>query len=268
MESAWRQRLQEIIFEADTPSGKAFDVALILAIVISVCLIMMDSVSWLNARFGFSFRAAEWFFTGLFTVEFMLRLIAVRQPLRYVFSFFGMVDILAILPTYLSLVIPGTQSFLVIRVFRILRVFRVFKLGHYLGEAQMLSSALAASRHKIAVFLTTVGATVISVGALMYVIEGDKHGFTSIPASVYWAIVTMTTVGYGDIAPQTALGQFFAALLMIVGYGVIAVPTGIVTTELVKISRPQPISTQACPNCGAEGHAHDAKFCNRCAYPL
>ena len=268
MSGGWRSRLHEIIFESDTAAGKAFDVTLICLIVASVVLVMLDSVASISAQYGAQLYLAEWAFTLVFTIEYILRLSSVRRPLSYAFSFFGLVDLLAILPTYVSLVVPGTQYLLVVRIFRILRVFRIFKLGTYLGEAAVLSTAMRASRHKITVFLITVIAVSITMGALMYVIEGPEHGFTSIPASVYWAIVTMTTVGFGDITPKTPLGQLFASGLMILGYGIIAVPTGIVTSELTRASRLTPISNQTCPNCAREGHDVDARFCKFCGAKL
>lgn len=263
----WRKRLHDIIYEAETPAGKAFDVALLSCILISIAAVLMESVHSVEARAGAFLRAAEWVLTGLFTVEYGLRLITVRHPLRYAFSFFGLIDLLAIFPTYLSLLIPGTQSLLVIRALRLLRVFRVFKLGRYVGQATQLRTALVASREKIIVFLGTVLTAVIIVGALMYLIEGEEAGFTSIPRSIYWAIVTMTTVGYGDITPQTVLGQTIAAAVMIMGYGIIAVPTGIVSAELAQVAR-MPVSTRACPDCSVEGHDPDALFCKHCGAPM
>jgi voltage-gated potassium channel len=258
-----RARLHEIIFEADTPGGKAFDVALLLAIALSVAAVMLESVGPIRERYGRQLYLVEWFFTILFTVEYVLRLACVRYPLRYARSFFGIIDLLAILPTYLSLLMPGAQSMLVIRVFRLLRIFRIFKLTRYLGEARTLTVALKSSRHKIVVFLGGVLSIVIITGAAMYLIEGPDSGFTSIPRGVYWAIVTMTTVGYGDIAPQTALGKILASAIMIMGYGIIAVPTGIVSVELAGVTRKK-ITTQACPECGAGGHDHDAVHCKYC----
>ncbi len=264
----WRKRLHEIIFESDTRAGKAFDVALICLILASVLLVMLDSVASIARENRHELYVAEWAFTIIFTLEYFLRLISVRRPLGYMFSFFGVVDLLAILPSYLSLIMPGTHYLLVIRIFRLLRIFRIFKLGTYLGEADILSKALKASRHKITVFLTTVTAVVVTMGALMYVVEGPENGFTSIPRSIYWSIVTMTTVGFGDITPKTPLGQFFASCLMILGYGIIAVPTGIVTSELSRVSVIKPITTQACPSCSREGHDLDAKFCKFCGSTL
>jgi voltage-gated potassium channel len=263
----WRVRLHEIIFEADTPAGKAFDIVLILSIVLSVGAVFLESVHRIEQSYGVLLRTIEWFFTILFTIEYILRLVCVTRPLAYTRSFFGVVDLLAILPTYLSLIVPGSHYLLVIRTLRVLRVFRVLKLAQYLREAQLLMRALSASRRKIAVFLFVVCTLVIIIGALMYVIEGEERGFTSIPRSMYWAVVTLTTVGYGDIAPQTGIGQALAALVMILGYGIIAVPTGIVTVELSQASA-HPVSTQACPACSREGHDADALFCKYCGSGL
>jgi voltage-gated potassium channel len=267
-EAPWRARLHEIIFEADTPAGRAFDVALIGAIMVSVVVVMLESVHPLAARYGLALRAAEWTLTALFTVEYVLRLLAVRRPLRYAVSFFGIVDLAAILPAYLSLFFPGGQYLLTIRVLRLLRIFRVLKLAEFLTEAHVLGRALRASGHKIAVFIFTVVTLVVLIGSVMYVVEGEANGFTSIPRSMYWAIVTLTTVGYGDLAPKTTTGQILASVVMVLGYGIIAVPTGIVTVELANAVRHSDISTQACPNCSAEGHAPDARYCRRCGSPL
>ena len=265
--ASWRSTLHEIIFEADTPAGRAFDLVLIASIVLSVLAVVCESVERIEATYGALLRAVEWFFTILFTVEYLLRLLCVTRPLRYAISFFGVVDLLAILPTYLSLLLPGSHYLLVIRTLRVLRVFRVLKLAQYLNEAQLLRRALYASGRKIVVFVLTVLILVIIIGALMYMIEGEQHGFSSIPRSIYWAIVTLTTVGYGDIAPQTSVGQALAAMVMILGYGIIAVPTGIVTVELSRVST-RDISTQACPACAAEGHDTDAVYCKYCGATL
>jgi voltage-gated potassium channel len=262
--SPLRAKIHEIIFEADTPPGKAFDVVLLVLIVLSIVAVSLESVDWYRQRFGTELRVLEWIFTILFTIEYALRVATVRRPSHYVFSFFGAVDLLSILPTYLSLLFAGTQSLLVIRALRLLRVFRVLKLAHFLGEAHMLKAALQASLRKIVVFLGAVLAMVMIVGALMYLIEGPENGFTSIPTSIYWAIVTMTTVGYGDIAPQTVLGKTLASAVMILGYGVLAVPTGIVTVELAGAARRDQVTTRACSTCSKEGHAYDAKFCKHC----
>ncbi len=263
----WRDQLHEIIFEADTPAGKLFDVVLIWSIIISVVVVLLDSIGAVRTRYGDWLYIIEWFFTILFTLEYILRLLSVRQPLRYATSFFGLVDLLAILPTYLSLFIPGSQYLLTIRILRLLRIFRVFKLAAYLSEAQLITAALRASRHKISVFLFTVLVIVVIIGSLMYVIEGEENGFSSIPTGIYWAIVTLTTVGYGDISPQTPLGKAVASLVMIIGYAIIAVPTGIVTAELAYTAKSR-VSTQSCPTCGMEGHDHDAKHCKYCGAAL
>ncbi|MDP6581337.1 MAG: ion transporter [Vicinamibacterales bacterium] len=263
-----RNRLQEIVFEADTPAGKAFDVALILSILASVVVVMLDSVEPIHARYGAWLLRLEWALTVLFTLEYLVRLATVRHPSAYATSFFGVVDLLAIVPTYLSLFVAGTQSLLVIRTLRLLRVFRVFKLGYYLSEARVLLTAMKSSQAKITVFLASVLSIAIVMGALLYVIEGEASGFTSIPRGMYWAVVTMTTVGYGDIAPETVLGQVAASGLMVLGYAIIAVPTGIVSAELVQAGAHRPVSTQACPACSAEGHDHDAVCCKYCGEPL
>jgi len=260
-------RLREIIFEADTPAGKAFDLALLVLIVASVVAVLLESVATIREQYGLWLRTFEWVVTIAFTIEYLLRLYCVGKPWRYARSFFGVVDLLAILPTYLSLMIPGAQSLLVIRALRLLRVFRVLKLAHFVREAAQLWAALRASARKIIVFLGAVVTIVIIVGSLMYLIEGEANGFTNIPVSVYWAIVTMTTVGYGDIAPQTPLGKMLASVIMIMGYGIIAVPTGIVTVELAGAVR-RSISTQACPECGAGGHDADANHCKYCGAKL
>lgn len=262
----WRLRLHEVVFESDTVAGRAFDVALLIAILTSVAAVVLESVAEVRREYGAVLRAVEWALTIVFTIEYGLRLTAVERPWRYATSFFGIVDLLSIVPTYLALVVPETQSFMVIRAIRLLRVFRILKAAQFLSEAQLLTTALRASRRKITVFIGGIVTVVLIVGALMYVIEGEEHGFTSIPTSMYWAIVTMTTVGYGDIAPRTALGQLVASMLMILGYGVIAVPTGIVSVELANAARP--VSRQACPACGAEGHDVDASHCKYCGVRL
>lgn len=265
----WRARLHQVVFEADTPAGRAFDVTLIALIVVSVVAVSLETVAGLPAGSYRALRALEWVLTAAFTVEYGLRLVAVRRPIAYATSFYGVVDLLAVLPTWVSLVVPGTQVLLVVRVLRLLRVFRVLKLARFLGEAHTLAGALRASRYKITVFLLAVGAIVVVVGSLMYVIEGAAHGFTSIPRSMYWTVVTLTTVGYGDIAPKTALGQALAALVMVLGYGIIAVPTGIVTAELTRAGvTPGGVSGQACPRCGFGGHDVDARYCKRCGETL
>lgn len=263
----WRGKLHEIIFEADTFLGKLFDIVLILSIILSIIAVMLDSIASIRAGYGNILLIVEWSFTILFTIEYILRILAINIPRRYIFSFYGIVDLLAILPTYLSLFLPGTQFLLVIRVLRVLRIFRVLKFVQYISEAKMLRQALSASRRKITVFLFTVLSVVVIVGSMMYLIEGPENGFTSIPKSIYWSIVTLTTVGYGDISPNTPLGQVLASVLMILGYGIIAVPTGIVTVEFSKLKETE-ISTQSCPNCGSEGHDKDAAYCKFCGFKL
>ena len=262
----WRARLHEVIFEADTRAGRAFDVGLLVAILVSVGAVMLESVADVRREYGVVLRAVEWSLTAAFTLEYVLRLVAVDRPARYARSFFGLMDLVAIVPTYLALVVPEAHSLMVIRAVRLLRIFRILKLAQFLGEAQLLVLALRASRRKITVFLGGIVTIVMIVGTLMYVIEGEEHGFTSIPTSMYWAVVTMTTVGYGDIAPRTAVGQLLAALLMILGYGIIAVPTGIVSVELANAGRA--VSRQACPSCGGEGHDIDARHCKYCGAGL
>lgn len=265
--SRWRMVLHEVIFEADTPVGKGFDVLLIVSILVSVAAVMLDSLAALQSQYGSLLYGIEWFFTLIFTVEYLLRLVCVGRPLKYTVSFYGIVDLLAIIPTYLSLVLPGSQYLLVIRILRILRIFRILKMVQYLGEARLIVKALRASGRKIAVFLYTVLTMVVIFGSLMYVIEGEANGFTSIPRSIYWAIVTLTTVGYGDISPQTGFGQALASMVMILGYAIIAVPTGIVTVEMSQAFGAR-VSTQACPACSAEGHDIDARHCKFCGAVL
>lgn len=266
--SGWRAVGHEIIFEADTYAGKAFDVALILSILVSVFVVMADSVSGIQAKYGAILYFMEWFFTLLFTIEYGLRLVCIGRPAKYATSFFGIVDLLAILPTYLSLFVPGSQYLIVIRVLRLLRIFRVLKLAQYLGEADFLLNALAASRRKITLFLFAVLTLVVILGSAMYVVEGEENGFSNIPISIYWAIVTLTTVGYGDISPQTVLGQTLASMVMILGYAIIAVPTGIVSAQIAKTSHEKKVSTQACQECSAEGHDPDASHCKYCGSKL
>lgn len=262
-----RDRIREIIFEADTPAGKAFDLILLLMIIASVLVVMLESVDGYRKLHGPALLTAEWVFTILFTLEYAFRLWTARSPTRYARSFFGVVDLLAILPTYLSLFLPGSQALIVIRALRLLRVFRVLKLARYVGESRVLVQALRASKPKITVFLVAVLTIVLVIGSAMYLIEGSENGFTSIPESVYWAIVTMTTVGYGDLAPQTPVGKALASVIMILGYGIIAVPTGIVTAELTS-RRSTGAAGRACPKCAATDHDADARFCKGCGEAL
>jgi voltage-gated potassium channel len=266
--SGFRLRLHETIFEADTLAGKLFDITLLVFIIGSVLTIVLESVQSLKQHYGDWFRVVEWFFTIIFTLEYFARLWTVLNKRKYVFSFFGIIDLLSILPTYLALYFSGAQSLMVIRSIRLLRIFRILKLPRYIGEGQNLVRALRSSQHKIIIFMLTVLTSVIIAGTIMYMIEGAENGFTSIPRSIYWAIVTMTTVGYGDIAPRTELGQVVASFIMILGYGIIAVPTGIVSAEMIQLKSGERISGQVCPHCSKEGHDIDAKFCKYCGNHL
>jgi voltage-gated potassium channel len=262
----WQRRLYVVIFRHDTDVGRAFDIALMVAIALSILAAMAESVDSINAEYGRLIRGAEWAFTVLFTVEYVLRLACVSRPALYATSFFGVVDLLTVLPTYLSLLFPGAQSLIVIRALRLLRVFRVLKMAPYLTEANYLRAALRRARRKITVFVTTVLLIVVIVGTIMYLVEGPENGFSSIPTSVYWAIVTLTTVGYGDVAPHTTLGRTIAAALMIVGYGIIAVPTGIVTAEMMAAGRA--LTARPCPRCGEPTHEQSARYCKTCGERL
>lgn len=266
-ESSWKEKLYLIIFQADTRGGKLFDIILLWAIILSVLAVFLETIPSVRESFGKELIIIEWIFTILFTIEYIFRLISVKKRMKYAVSFFGIVDFLAIVPTYLSLFVTGSQYFLVIRILRLLRVFRIFKLTHFLSQAYILRNALKASREKIAVFLLTVVSLIVIIGALMYVIEGPQNGYTSIPVSMYWAIVTLTTVGYGDISPQTPVGQFLASVVMIIGYAIIAVPTGIVTVELTEASK-RIKDNRTCPNCLKEGHEKDASHCKYCGTKL
>ncbi len=261
--AAWRTSLYVVIFGHETPAGRAFDVALIVAILASVLAVMLDSVGSIQQRFGSLLYAAEWGFTILFTIEYLLRLACNPRPLKYATSFFGVIDLLAILPTYLGIFFPGSRYLVVIRILRVLRVFRILKLVQYIGEADHLMSALRSSRRKVAVFLLTVLTLVVILGSLMYLVEGSEHGIDSIPRGVYWAIVTLTTVGYGDISPETPLGQALASVVMIMGYAIIAVPTGIITVELGRAQHRQ-VGQRTCSQCGKEQHDSDARYCKVC----
>lgn len=260
-------RLNRIVFGVDTPPGKLFDVVLLVAIVTSVVLVMADSVPSINQKYHRQLILAEWIFTIIFTIEYIVRIAIARHPRAYIFSFYGLVDFISIVPTYLTLILAGGHSLMVIRTIRLLRIFRIFKLARFMGQGKFLIAALRASREKIAVFLVGVLSMVIVMGTLMYLIEGEENGFTSIPRSIYWAIVTLTTVGYGDIAPQTFLGQTLASIVMISGYAVIAVPTGIVTAEFTRASHQKGILTK-CTNCGNADNDTDAKFCKACGTRL
>ena len=264
----WQLKLHEVIYESDTVAGKTFDIALLICIIFSIVVVMLDSVDSYHDRYGSFFLAMEWFFTGVFTIEYILRLLSIRKPWKYVFSVLGIIDLLAIIPSYLSFFIAGSQSLLVFRALRLLRIFRIFRLVHFLTEMRFLSVAILNSMRKISIFILFVLTSVVILGSIIYLVEGQTNGFTSIPQSIYWAIVTITTVGYGDIAPATPLGKFIASFIMLLGYGIIAVPTGIVTTEMAIAARSRTPGHETCPNCGMEGHDHDARFCKFCGSKL
>ena len=264
----WQMQLHEVIYESETKAGRVFDIILLVFIMSSIIVVMLDSVQALKSQYGHVFYVLEWFFTVVFTIEYILRLICIRQPHKYVFSVLGLIDLLAIIPSYLSIIVSGAQSLLVLRALRLLRIFRIFRLVHFLSEMQFLSHAIKNSLRKISIFILVVLTSVVILGSIIYLVEGEENGFTSIPQSVYWAIVTITTVGYGDIAPVTPLGQMIASFIMLLGYGIIAVPTGIITTEMAIAARSKRQGNQACPNCGREGHDEDAKFCKFCGWKL
>lgn len=268
--TSWRSKIHQIIYEADTPAGKFFDIALLVVILFSIVLVMLESIEAIHNQHRSLLNVLEWSITILFTVEYLMRIIAVKKPLNYILSFYGIVDLLSTIPKYLSLFIFGTSSLIAIRGLRLLRVFRILKLTRYIGESTHFLSALKRSRVKITVFLSFVMILCIILGTVMYLIEVDKEsGFSSIPKSVYWAIVTLTTVGYGDIAPVSNLGQFVASLIMILGYGIIAVPTGIVTAEFTKIdTKGVNTNTQVCQNCNESNHKDGASFCHKCGYKI
>ncbi len=261
-----KEKLYVIVFEADTPAGKVFDVGLLIIILISVLLVLFESVPSMRKEYAYSLLISEWVITGIFTIEYILRIWIVRKPWKYIFSFFGIIDFLAVIPIFIGLLIVGYQSLLVIRILRLLRVFRILKLTRYSMAGRVLTKAIRDSREKISVFLFSVLLLVTIIGTLMYLIEGETSGFSSIPQSIYWAIVTLTTVGYGDISPITPLGQFLASMVMIMGYAIIAVPTGIVTAEMIKPSEKQ--NTQVCPGCMHGEHDNDAIFCKKCGSVL
>ena len=265
---SWRAKLHDIIYESNTRAGKAFDIALLVLIVASIITVMLDSIPSLRNQYGQLFFVLEWTFTILFTIEYILRLICIRRPMGYVTSSLGIIDLLAIIPSYLSIFIPGAQSLLVFRALRLLRVFRIFKLTHFLSEMEFLGAAMRSSLKKISIFMMIVLSVVIILGSIMYLVEGSENGFHSIPDSIYWAIVTITTVGYGDIAPVTPMGKFIASLIMFIGYGIIAVPTGIVTTEMVMKARQKGDHAEVCSSCGREGHDADAIHCKWCGEKL
>jgi len=265
--SNWRKHLFTIIFGSDTRAGRMFDIVLLISIILSVLVVFLDSAEGYHKNFGRLLYYAEWFFTILFTIEYTLRIISTRNKKVYILSFYGIIDFLSILPTYISLVLTGTQFLMVIRILRLLRVFRILKLDRFIGASSYLLASIKASRHKILVFLFSIMTIVVIMGALMYLIEGKENGFTSLPRAIYWAIVTLTTVGYGDIAPQTFWGQSLASMVMILGYSIIAVPTGIITAEMTR-AKPSSQNQPICPKCHQKDHDKDAVFCKYCGAKL
>lgn len=263
----WKEKLHEIIYEADTPAGKLFDIVLLIAIIASIILVMLESVESINSKYGHLLNISEWIITLLFSVEYIIRVVSIKKSTKYIFSFYGIIDLLSTLPKYLAIFFTGTHSLVALRALRLLRVFRILKLARFVGESNNFMKALKASRTKIIVFLFFVLILCVILGTIMYLIEGGENGFTSIPRSVYWAVVTLTTVGYGDIAPHTPFGQFVASIIMILGYGIIAVPTGIVSSEMVKVNDVS-LNTQSCPNCSTSRHKDDAEFCYHCGTKL
>lgn len=262
-----RKKLHEIIYEADTPSGKLFDIILLILIVLSIIAVMLESMASVKYLYGEELAIIEWVITVFFTLEYIGRIFSIKKPLKYVFSFYGIIDLLATLPGYIDLIFPGLHFLVLIRAVRLLRVFRILKLVHFVGASNQLLAALKKSKLKIAVFLFNVIVLCIILGTLMYMIEGPKSGFTSIPMSIYWTIVTLTTVGFGDITPETPFGQFVSMIIMILGYGIIAVPTGLITAEFMARDKVQ-ANTQSCPNCGVENHRDDAIYCYHCGHNL
>lgn len=272
----WRNKLHEIIYEADTPAGKLFDLILLVVILVSIVFVMLESVKSIDLKYHGFLNTAEWVVTILFSIEYIARIISVKKPFKYIFSFYGIVDLLSTIPKYLSLIFAGTHALVALRALRLLRVFRILKLARYLGASNKLVAALKSSKAKISVFLFAVLILAIILGTIMYLVEGEENGFTNIPKSVYWCIVTLTTVGFGDIAPQTPLGQLIASLVMILGYGIIAVPTGIVSAEYTNQKNkkenlpdvPVNLNTQSCHNCLSENHRNDADYCYHCGQKL
>ena len=266
--SNWRESLHQVIYESNTRAGKVFDISLLVMILASIGIVMMDSVQPWHQRYGSLFNMLEWAFTVLFTIEYLLRIISIKKPLGYIFSFLGVIDLLAIIPSYLSVFFIGAQSLLVLRALRLLRIFRIFKLTRFLSEMEFLRMAMRGSLEKISIFMLIVLSLVVILGSVMYLVEKGQNGFSSIPQSIYWAIVTITTVGYGDITPATHAGKLVASLIMLIGYAIIAVPTGIITTEMTIALRRREHKHEACPGCGREGHDRDASHCKYCGHQL
>ena len=264
----WKEKLHEIIYEADTKQGKLFDIILIFTIILSILLVMLESVKSFDEKYHDFLNISEWVITILFTIEYIARIITIKKPTSYIFSFYGIIDFLATIPKYISLIFGGTHALVALRALRLLRVFRILKLARYLVASKKLILALKSSRIKIAVFLFSVIVLTIILGTIMYLVEGPENGFTSIPHSMYWAIVTLTTVGYGDLAPHTPFGQFIASIVMILGYGIIAVPTGIVTSEITRSEKIPNTNTQHCSNCSAANHIDNAEYCYKCGGKL
>ena len=262
--TSWKERLHEIIYEADTREGKLFDIVLLIAIITSIVLVMLESVKSFDAKYHNYLDFAEWVITVLFSIEYIMRVISIKKPFKYIFSFYGIIDLLSTIPKYLSFILVGSHSLIALRSLRLLRVFRILKLTRYIGASNKLLLALKASRAKIAVFLFFVVIVCVILGTIMYMVEGEENGFNNIPKSIYWAIVTLTTVGFGDIAPQTPLGQAIASIIMILGYSIIAIPTGIVSSEMTKTDADIDTNTQSCPTCLKEKHAKGATFCYNC----
>ena len=261
----WKKKLHDVIYEADTPAGKAFDVILLLVIFLSIIIVMLESVKSINLEYRKVFYVTEWVITVIFTIEYILRIISIRKPKKYIFSFYGVIDFISTIPTYLTLFAGGYNFLLAVRALRLLRIFRILKISRYVGEANKLTVALKQSRAKILVFLFAVFLITIIAGTVMYIVEGEAGGFDNIPLSIYWCIVTLTTVGFGDIAPITPLGRFIASFIMITGYGIIAVPTGIVSAEYSKAGEKKiPVNTQSCPYCNEAQHVDGAHYCHNC----
>lgn len=265
--SSTQQKLHEIILESETPAGQLFDIALIVSIVLSIAVVMLESVASIRKDYSTILFLADWFFTIGFTVEYALRVYSSSKRISYATSFFGTIDLLSFVPGYLGLMVPGSQYLVAIRALRVLRIFRVLKLTHYLKEAEILFTAFKSSRRKIFVFIFTVMTLVVFIGAVIYIIEGEENGFTSIPQSIYWAVVTLTTVGYGDISPQTSMGQAFSMIIMLLGYGIIAIPTGVFTVEMAN-EMGKATSNRVCQNCYKEGHDSNAYYCKACGQAL